>query len=299
MYHTALSDGHAMGMFPPGSEWTYLKLYCAPHCADEVLLYCYSEVLSHLRTEGALQDWFFVRFADPDFHLRIRIRAPEHDASDIIARLAGALNRRVALDDVFRVQYDTYARETERYGGPLWISLAESLFTIDSDVIASLVALLRGSENPEVERMRLGVLLVHHWFADLSDGDDQMCAWLTAARDALSPRQPSERQAMRRHLTAQYRELRSDIDSVLAHPDTLGTAASVVEEGRRRRSSLLHTILQHHRSLSLSSEHLARDLAHMSLNRLLCCDARRKELGALDCVLRACTARRHRSGVAE
>src|SRR5262249_46206428 len=54
--------------FAPGSEWTYAKLYCGRAAADRLL----AEQIAPLA--GIADQWFFIRYEDPDFHLRVRFR---------------------------------------------------------------------------------------------------------------------------------------------------------------------------------------------------------------------------------
>ena len=54
--------------FPPGSEWLYVKLFTGTATADQVLRRVGSAVGSALAGGGA-DSWFFIRYADPDWHL--------------------------------------------------------------------------------------------------------------------------------------------------------------------------------------------------------------------------------------
>jgi hypothetical protein len=56
----------------PGSEWLYIKLFTGPATADQVLRRIAS-VLTWALTAGGDDQWFFLRYGDPDWHLRLRI----------------------------------------------------------------------------------------------------------------------------------------------------------------------------------------------------------------------------------
>ena len=81
------------------------------------------------RQSGAADGWFFVRYGDPDWHLRVRFHG---EPARLHAEVLPALQAAAAplLDDgrVWRLQLDTYEREVERYGGPEGVALAERLF---------------------------------------------------------------------------------------------------------------------------------------------------------------------------
>jgi hypothetical protein len=56
--------------FPPGSAWLYAKLYTGPATADQVLQEVVRPVTAAALTAGAADRWFFIRYGDPDWHLR-------------------------------------------------------------------------------------------------------------------------------------------------------------------------------------------------------------------------------------
>ena len=58
--------------FAPGSEWTYLKLYTGSASADALLRDEIGPLAGELIGSGAADTWFFIRYADPQFHLRVR-----------------------------------------------------------------------------------------------------------------------------------------------------------------------------------------------------------------------------------
>src|SRR5262249_55544271 len=58
--------------FPPGSEWLYAKLYTGPATLDQILRVVVKPVVEAVLRAGAADRWFFVRYGDPDWHLRLR-----------------------------------------------------------------------------------------------------------------------------------------------------------------------------------------------------------------------------------
>ena len=57
--------------------WIYLKIYICEEVADEFI---YSEMcgfINNLKDKKILKQWFFIRYSDPDFHIRLRIKAIE------------------------------------------------------------------------------------------------------------------------------------------------------------------------------------------------------------------------------
>ncbi len=69
--------------FIPGSRWLYFKIYTGIKTADEVATRTLLPLLRELYEAKLIDDWFFIRYTDPDFHLRLRllVARPEHYAA--------------------------------------------------------------------------------------------------------------------------------------------------------------------------------------------------------------------------
>ena len=59
--------------FIPGSQWVYIKLYTGEKTADDILINVISLIIKKLQKKQYTEKWFFIRYSDPDFHLRIRL----------------------------------------------------------------------------------------------------------------------------------------------------------------------------------------------------------------------------------
>src|SRR5262249_32010212 len=62
----------------PGSPWLYAKLYAGTSGVDQILRSVVAPLIRRSTSNGAVDQWFFIRFGDPDWHLRLRVHgAPE------------------------------------------------------------------------------------------------------------------------------------------------------------------------------------------------------------------------------
>jgi thiopeptide-type bacteriocin biosynthesis protein len=130
--------------FVPGDEWLYFKLYTGVKSADEILLNAIAPLVATLEKNEVISKWFFIRYNDPDPHLRIRfLTGPEH-AREVIAGMYTAVSEYVENDVIWKVQQDTYDRELERYGSTC-IEEAESIFCCDSDAVLQTLVHLKGN----------------------------------------------------------------------------------------------------------------------------------------------------------
>ncbi len=130
-----------------GSEWLSYKIYMGTQTADTFIKTQLSEVISDLKEKDCIDSWFFIRYADPDLHLRLRFRVKSSDkigaiTSTIYNVLEPLLENRL----LHKVQVDTYSRELERYGYQT-IEESEELFRINSELIIKLLNSIDDDEN--------------------------------------------------------------------------------------------------------------------------------------------------------
>ncbi|WP_051579830.1 lantibiotic dehydratase [Pseudonocardia acaciae] len=126
----------------PGGEWLYAVLYCSTDRQPEILATRLPALVECLR-EG-VERWFFLRYRDPEPHLRLRFHGRPGALAALLPRLrdwaaelrAGGMCRRLALD--------TYEPELERYGGPDAMAAAETAFQADSEAACTLLRLVHG-----------------------------------------------------------------------------------------------------------------------------------------------------------
>ena len=59
--------------FIPGSEWVYFKLYTGTKTADTILKNELYGFIQEMIKNKSIDKWFFIRYSDPDFHVRLRI----------------------------------------------------------------------------------------------------------------------------------------------------------------------------------------------------------------------------------
>jgi thiopeptide-type bacteriocin biosynthesis protein len=193
--------------FPPGSEWLYAKLYSGTATADRVLCEEIAPLAAEMVASGAASKWFFIRYADPSWHLRVRFHG---DASKLRPAFDAMTQRLVESGAVWKVQFDTYEREVERYGGPEAIELAEEIFWRDSEAVVSLLESCSGDAgaNQRWLSMLAGIDRLYSDFGfdlatrlDLAERARNAIArqfQYEALRDALASRFRSDRAALLR-----------------------------------------------------------------------------------------------------
>ncbi len=133
--------------FIPGIEWLYYKIYTGEVTADRLLSEIISKIVHTLISEKRIDKWFFIRYHDPDFHLRIRFHfdKPEH-IPIIINRINQELADYIDEKIIWKIQLDTYQRELERYDLRKYENV-ENIFFIDSEFVIKTIQLIEEYEN--------------------------------------------------------------------------------------------------------------------------------------------------------
>jgi thiopeptide-type bacteriocin biosynthesis protein len=126
----------------PGSDWLFAKLYSGRTRHDDLLAGPVREFANGALQNGLAERWFFIRYADPEPHIRLRFQG---EAASLLAHLLPALTawgRSLVEAGLLRkLVVDSYDREIERYGGPEGIQVAEQVFAGDSVAVCNIVAL--------------------------------------------------------------------------------------------------------------------------------------------------------------
>ncbi|WP_143307139.1 lantibiotic dehydratase [Chitinophaga vietnamensis] len=136
--------------FIPGSEWLYVKIYCGTTSAESILKQALRPLTTELMEAGIIDQWFFLRYGDPDNHIRIRF----HHGSNkdfwkaTLDALYSCLQPLADQGLSYRIQTDTYEREIERYGADTML-FSESVFHYDSESVISFLDLLDGEEGEQ------------------------------------------------------------------------------------------------------------------------------------------------------
>jgi thiopeptide-type bacteriocin biosynthesis protein len=133
------------------SDWFFAKLYCSPSHADRLLLELVRPLVEKTMKAGAARGWFFIRYADPRWHLRLRFHGAAADLSALVLpsllEMAAPFQRQGLL---WRMQFETYEPELERYGGPAGTGVAEQFFQLDSELCLELLPLILEDTGAEL-----------------------------------------------------------------------------------------------------------------------------------------------------
>jgi thiopeptide-type bacteriocin biosynthesis protein len=279
----------AVRSYLPGSDWCYVKLYCSTRAADEVLRRV-GPIARQAQAEGACDSWFFIRYGDPDWHLRLRFHGqPGRLDTEVLVHLRAAAASMWTAGLVTRVQVDTYEREIERFGGDAGLALSERLFAADSEAVLAIVETLEGDEGFDA-RWQLALRGMDQLLENLGFDLASKLAIASELRAGFGREFQADAE-LRRSLGLRFRELRPTLGELLdptPDPDhwlAPGFATLTARGAAVRPLAAELRALSRSGALSRSLEELAGSYLHMHANRLLHASARAQELVLYDFLL--------------
>lgn len=140
-----------------GGNWLYFKIYCGYKTADKILIQTIKPFCDKLEGNKYIDKWFFIRYNDPNNHLRIRFYSNNpFNLSKAIFDISQELDLLLERKLIYNIQLDTYSREIERYGKNT-IELSESIFYIDSFTTIKFLGLIDDCIEKEDLRWLFGL----------------------------------------------------------------------------------------------------------------------------------------------
>ncbi|MFF7838794.1 lantibiotic dehydratase [Streptomyces ossamyceticus] len=138
-------DGHLPGC----GDRIYLQLHGHRHRQHSIL----TRHLPALLKELGVPRWWFVRYPDPDDHLRVRLTCAPGTLGSAIERIGEWTQHLRHRGLITYAGVETYHPETARFGGPAAIDAAEQYFAADSDAAVAQLAGQAGEYAPDDRAM--------------------------------------------------------------------------------------------------------------------------------------------------
>lgn len=262
---------HVNAIYPPGSEWLYLKFYMPSDSENRFITGPMAERVGALYAADLITSWFFLRYRDPLPHIRLRMHGdPRVLAEEVLPRilLDHALSPPGMHHPVLRLAVDTYEPETDRYGGPDALPLIERIFWADSVFVTETLSLIRDG-TIETAPEHLGLISMDDLFESLGmDLSTRLRLCRHASRE--SPAARNRHQAF----GEQYRSTRKQLEATFLTRNSGDRSSSLELHRSQRRSAIEQAAAQLRAVLTRSAmsgaaTEIAIALAHMHHNRLL------------------------------
>ena len=259
--------------FLPGSEWLFAKIYGSPSHLDRFLVEGLKPLVEDVLARGEADSWFFIRYGDPQWHLRLRFHGDSKTLSAaIMPRLWEAVHAEAQQEKVIRMQLDTYEREVERYGGAHGVEIAERLFQIDSELALTLLGAIAGRLGSDA-RWQLAFCSVDRLLAGLGLA-------LDARRNLVNNMGKAQEKSFsvgpeyRKQLSEKFRKQRSTLEKILITAEETSEIPASAHSALAQFSAKVERIreqleqAQQAGKLTHTIPELAGSYIHMHLNRM-------------------------------
>ncbi len=274
--------------FSPGSEWLYLKLYCSISNADLILRDKVPQVWHQLFSARIIDQWFFIRYSDPDWHLRIRFHVcPDKNCEDVISMLYKTFDPLLSNGLIWRIQLDTYEREIERYGGQEAIEIAEKIFHIDSEAVLNIIHSYPSDKGMDT-RCHLALLGIDRLLSDFGFDLQAKYELVKTCREMFGREFRADTTSLRHQLGRKFRQERRSLESLmdieLLRNSPIARGLEILNNRSRRLKPLIKEMemIGQNGELGLSLREMVPSFTHMFVNRLLRSSQRAQELVLYD-----------------
>ncbi len=257
--------GQLRRSYPPGSEWLFVKVYSPRNVEDDIISESLCTFAENVTVAGLAREWFFIRYADPDSHLRVRFHgSPERLTGQLFGHVCDWARRLMADDMCLKFVFDTYEQEVERYGGLAGMAAAEALFSVDSRYAAQLLR-CSGAKRWQHDRTTLLAISIDDLLGGLGMNEEERLRWYHG--------QPKPSGA---EVGSDYRERKAVLRPLLGTPGFLANepgGAEVAGVFKARREALAPVAaslrqLRDRGEVDKSMDELCASFVHLHINRL-------------------------------
>jgi len=257
--------------YTPLTNWVYFKLYMGIKFADEFIS---DHLLSFVKSlDDTIDEWFFIRYTDPNFHLRVRFKGKDSEKISIITQqFTEHISQLVASHRIYTFSIDTYIRESERYRYMDYDKI-EKIFHLDSLAVSKIIA-LKESESIGYESWKACIFLIDSLLKSFNYSIDDSFRVLTILRESWFY-EFSIQKAARKRLQKVYQARRKEVFSLIQDEDNAFTSS--IRPIALTRENNIRALVQSNEK-GKNYDDLLCSLIHMICNRLVVSHARKNEL---------------------
>jgi thiopeptide-type bacteriocin biosynthesis protein len=269
--------------FAVGSEWLFVKIYCGVQTADKVLLDVIKPFVEELVAQEVIDKWFFIRYADPQSHIRLRLHRSDGNFGNALQQLHTLLAPYLSHRLVTNIETAIYKREIERYGSDT-IEIAESIFCADSNLVVNLLPHLGEGDYADTLRWQFALVNIDQFLNAF--GFD-----LLAKKELLQTLQNSFQiefgvtsKDAKKMLGDKFRAERKGIEALLMDnpPEVFTPIFELFQERNTALKAMIELLVQAKDELEVPLNNLLGSYIHMNMNRLLRSKHRLHELMIYD-----------------
>lgn len=261
-----------------------------PKTSDLFLSDVVKPLVSSLISEKIIDKWFFIRYSDPKFHIRLRFHCnSKENLGVIINRLQPSLVELFCQDLIWKIQIDTYQRELERYGINT-IENAEELFCYDSEMTIAFLDIIEGEAGEEL-RWLFALRVIHTLLSGFKYDLQDSLKLLEQLKTGFGKEFGMNRY-LKKQLDDKYRKKRDAIEKFIAFDHNgipeYQPILDILVEYRNKIDPIAERILSHKDlgTLQIELNDLLGSFIHMSMNRVFNSKNRLHEMVCYDFLYR-------------
>ncbi|RZK60250.1 MAG: hypothetical protein EOO91_02130 [Pedobacter sp.] len=241
----------------PGSEWLYLEIYCHPNKSNYLLLGWVSLFLKSNR--ALIKKWFFIRYADPQPHLRLRLQLRDpNTANKMLSAMQKLLQPELNKGFVTDFNVKTYHRETQRYGAARMF-LVEQFFNIDSKCVMRLIKYAKAEE----QLIASSITILHHLLmCSFKDVDEQI--WFVKKMAKSFAQEMDLNPVIFKKINTSFNQIKDDLKNL-----SIQLPPSLLKQKEQTFLKIMNNCEN-----DLVRKNMLADLIHMHVNRLFITDQR-------------------------
>lgn len=139
------------------AHWYTLNLFTTPEGADRLIC----QLPTFLRDHGLADRWFYIRFANPHFHIRLRIELGAEISLDKVAAFGEFITKRQFASEW---TLSPYIQERYRYAGAISMTAIHAYFKLDSQKAAVAISSFGGDDMNRLQILtyRIARMITDH-----------------------------------------------------------------------------------------------------------------------------------------
>lgn len=272
--------------FIPGDSWVYYKIYTGAKTSDIVLTEIIKPVAQQLIDQELIDQWFFIRYADPKHHIRVRFHCKDkNNIGNVMSGLYEGLSAFAKADLVWKIQLDTYNREIERYGAE-HIELAEKLFYHESQMIVNLLDAIGGEEGEKI-RWLFGIRALDRMLSDFSFSEDEKLEFMERLKTSFG-KEFGMNKHLKKQLDKKYRDVKGNITFIMElvreKDSEYNVLLDLLDQKGNETSDIIKKLISDVDKITLNN--YLGSYAHMLMNRLFRSKNRLHEMVVYDLLYR-------------
>lgn len=254
------------------TEWVYYKLYCGVRNADVLLANPIKALTAHCEKKGWIKEWFFIRYTDSDFHIRLRLKLSDIKWLPYLTRVFhNTFKPYKKTGFLWKIMTDSYQPEYSRYGINT-LALAEKFFYYDSIAFLGFLDQSSGDERENL-RWQYAILSIDTLFEAFEFTIARKLEFMRNLKEAFASEFKFGAE-QRKQLAKSFREKKSEIYASLSVQQADDQFYHFYLILRRRTEQIDPIILQLREmemngTLKVSIVDLLSSYIHMLVNRII------------------------------